>query len=110
VENKRCYELNEEEINKLREEVGKYTTEADLVSVCGGGGGAVQVMRNNVTPKTDHADLGVRRVGLILASVVLLPCGRSIVTGCRCTGCCAARGPSLPPCHEVCMTQGADAM
>jgi small subunit ribosomal protein S13 len=27
VENKRCYELNEEEINKLREEVGKYTTE-----------------------------------------------------------------------------------
>ena len=32
VENKRCYELNEEEINKLREEVGNYTTEADLVS------------------------------------------------------------------------------
>lgn len=32
VENKRCYELNEEEINKIREEVGKYTTEADLVS------------------------------------------------------------------------------
>jgi small subunit ribosomal protein S13 len=31
VENKRCYELNEEEINKIREEVGKYTTEADLV-------------------------------------------------------------------------------
>ncbi|KAF6259560.1 plastid/chloroplast ribosomal protein S13 [Scenedesmus sp. NREL 46B-D3] len=30
VENKRCYELNEEDINKLREEVGKYTTEADL--------------------------------------------------------------------------------
>eukprot|EP00879_Flechtneria_rotunda_P000865 GHRR01000992.1.p1 GENE.GHRR01000992.1~~GHRR01000992.1.p1 ORF type:complete len:160 (+),score=47.32 GHRR01000992.1:114-593(+) len=30
VENKRCYELNEEEINKIREEVGKYTTEADL--------------------------------------------------------------------------------
>lgn len=32
VENKRAYELNEEEINKLREEVGKYTTESDLVS------------------------------------------------------------------------------
>ena len=32
VENKKTYELNEEEINKLREEVGKYTTEADLVS------------------------------------------------------------------------------
>jgi hypothetical protein len=32
VENKRCYELNEEDINKIREEVGKYTTEADLVS------------------------------------------------------------------------------
>lgn len=31
MENKRCYELNEEEINKIREEVGKYTTEADLV-------------------------------------------------------------------------------
>lgn len=31
VENKRCYELNEEDINKIREEVGKYTTEADLV-------------------------------------------------------------------------------
>lgn len=31
VENKRCYELNEEEINKIRDEVGKYTTEADLV-------------------------------------------------------------------------------
>lgn len=31
VENKRTYELNEEEINKLREEVGKYTTESDLV-------------------------------------------------------------------------------
>eukprot|EP00775_Hariotina_reticulata_P005088 gene5088-5329_t len=30
VENKRCYELNEEEINKIREEVGKFTTEADL--------------------------------------------------------------------------------
>eukprot|EP00878_Enallax_costatus_P001207 GHUV01001349.1.p1 GENE.GHUV01001349.1~~GHUV01001349.1.p1 ORF type:complete len:160 (+),score=48.19 GHUV01001349.1:175-654(+) len=30
VENKRCYELNEEDINKIREEVGKYTTEADL--------------------------------------------------------------------------------
>lgn len=30
VENKKTYELNEEEINKLREEVGKYTTEADL--------------------------------------------------------------------------------
>lgn len=25
------FELNEEEINKLREEVGKYTTESDLV-------------------------------------------------------------------------------
>ncbi len=32
VENKKTYELNEEDINKLREEVGKYTTEADLVS------------------------------------------------------------------------------
>jgi hypothetical protein len=32
VENKRCYELNEEEINKIRDEVGKHTTEADLVS------------------------------------------------------------------------------
>lgn len=31
VENKRCYELNEEEINKIRDEVGKHTTEADLV-------------------------------------------------------------------------------
>lgn len=40
VENKRCYELNEEEINKIREEVGKYTTEADLVREAGGGGGA----------------------------------------------------------------------
>jgi hypothetical protein len=35
VENKRCYELNEEEINKIREEVGKYTTEADLVRRAG---------------------------------------------------------------------------
>jgi small subunit ribosomal protein S13 len=31
VENKKTYELNEEEINKLRMEVEKYTTEADLV-------------------------------------------------------------------------------
>ncbi|KAL6752578.1 plastid ribosomal protein S13 [Haematococcus lacustris] len=30
VENKKTYELNEEEINKIREEVQKYTTEADL--------------------------------------------------------------------------------
>ncbi|KAG2452723.1 hypothetical protein HYH02_002955 [Chlamydomonas schloesseri] len=30
VENKKTYELNEEEINKLRSEVEKYTTEADL--------------------------------------------------------------------------------
>jgi len=30
VENKKTYELSEEDINKLREEVGKYTTEADL--------------------------------------------------------------------------------
>ncbi|KXZ49789.1 hypothetical protein GPECTOR_19g240 [Gonium pectorale] len=30
VENKKTYELNEEEINKLRQEVEKYTTEADL--------------------------------------------------------------------------------
>lgn len=37
VENKRCYELNEEEINKIREEVGKYTTEADLVRELRGG-------------------------------------------------------------------------
>lgn len=37
VENKRCYELNEEEINKIREEVGKYTTEADLVRYNSGG-------------------------------------------------------------------------
>ncbi len=31
LENKKTYELNEEEINKIREEVGKFTTEADLV-------------------------------------------------------------------------------
>ncbi len=31
MENKKTYELNEEEINKLRQEVEKYTTEADLV-------------------------------------------------------------------------------
>lgn len=31
IENKKTFELTEEEINKLREEVGKYTTEADLV-------------------------------------------------------------------------------
>ncbi len=31
IENKKSFELNEEEINKLREEVGKYTTESDLV-------------------------------------------------------------------------------
>ncbi|EFJ42041.1 plastid/chloroplast ribosomal protein S13 [Volvox carteri f. nagariensis] len=30
VENKKTYELNEEEVNKLRQEVDKYTTEADL--------------------------------------------------------------------------------
>ena len=30
VENKKSFELNEEEINKIREEVGKYTTESDL--------------------------------------------------------------------------------
>lgn len=30
LENKKTYELNEEEINKIREEVAKYTTEADL--------------------------------------------------------------------------------
>ncbi|KIY98479.1 hypothetical protein MNEG_9481 [Monoraphidium neglectum] len=30
VENKKTYELNEEDINKLREEVAKYTTESDL--------------------------------------------------------------------------------
>jgi small subunit ribosomal protein S13 len=30
VENKRTHELTEEEITKLRDEVGKYTTEADL--------------------------------------------------------------------------------
>ncbi|PNH05769.1 30S ribosomal protein S13 [Tetrabaena socialis] len=30
VENKKTYELNEEEINKIRQEVEKYTTEADL--------------------------------------------------------------------------------
>lgn len=30
LENKKTYELNEEEINKIREEVTKYTTEADL--------------------------------------------------------------------------------
>ncbi len=35
VENKKTFELNEEEINKLREEVGKYTTEADLVGAEG---------------------------------------------------------------------------
>jgi ribosomal protein S13 len=32
VENKKTYELNEEEINKLRDEIIKYTTESDLVS------------------------------------------------------------------------------
>eukprot|EP00983_Pelagomonas_calceolata_P052923 1143070-Pelagomonas_calceolata.AAC.3 len=31
IENKKTYELNEEEVNRIREEVGKYTTEADLV-------------------------------------------------------------------------------
>lgn len=31
IENKKTYELNEEEVNKIREEVGKYTTESDLV-------------------------------------------------------------------------------
>jgi len=30
VENKRTYELNEEELTRVREEVGKYQTEADL--------------------------------------------------------------------------------
>ncbi|GAX80152.1 hypothetical protein CEUSTIGMA_g7590.t1 [Chlamydomonas eustigma] len=30
VENKKAFELNEEDINKLREEVSKYTTESDL--------------------------------------------------------------------------------
>jgi hypothetical protein len=30
VENKKTYELSEEDINKLREEVGKFTTESDL--------------------------------------------------------------------------------
>jgi len=35
VENKRCYELNEEEINKIREAVGEYNTEADLVRQAG---------------------------------------------------------------------------
>ncbi|GFR46381.1 hypothetical protein Agub_g7963 [Astrephomene gubernaculifera] len=30
IENKKTYELNEEEINKIRQEVEKYTTEADL--------------------------------------------------------------------------------
>lgn len=30
VENKKTYELEEEEIQKLRDEVSKYTTEADL--------------------------------------------------------------------------------
>ncbi|MEW5298868.1 MAG: hypothetical protein WDW38_000397 [Sanguina aurantia] len=30
VENKKTYELNEEEINKIRDAVGEYTTEADL--------------------------------------------------------------------------------
>jgi ribosomal protein S13 len=30
VENKKTYELGEDEVNKLREEVGKYTTESDL--------------------------------------------------------------------------------
>jgi len=33
VENKKAFELNEEEINKIREEVGKYITESDLVSL-----------------------------------------------------------------------------
>jgi ribosomal protein S13 len=32
VENKKAFELSEEDINKLREEVGKYVTESDLVS------------------------------------------------------------------------------
>lgn len=31
LENKKTYELNEEEVNKIRDEVAKYTTEADLV-------------------------------------------------------------------------------
>ncbi|KAF5826114.1 plastid ribosomal protein S13 [Dunaliella salina] len=30
IENKKTYELNEEEVNRIREEVGKYTTESDL--------------------------------------------------------------------------------
>ncbi len=32
VENKKTFELDEEDINKLRDEVQKYTTESDLVS------------------------------------------------------------------------------
>ncbi len=31
VENKKTFELSEDEINKIRQEVEKYTTEADLV-------------------------------------------------------------------------------
>jgi ribosomal protein S13 len=33
VENKRTYELSEEELTKLRMEVAKYQTEADLVRI-----------------------------------------------------------------------------
>ncbi len=40
IENKKTYELSEEETNRLREEITKYTTESDLVSgtaTCAGG-------------------------------------------------------------------------
>jgi hypothetical protein len=41
IENKKTYELNEEETNRLREEITKYTTESDLVS---GASGAIVLL------------------------------------------------------------------
>lgn len=52
VENKKTYELNEEEINKIRDAVGEYTTEADLV------GGHWIVTRGDAGRVAERYDLG----------------------------------------------------
>lgn len=53
LENKKTYELNEEEINKIRDEVAKYTTEADLVS----GGAAAGVFSSKQHSRGQHRTL-----------------------------------------------------
>lgn len=54
VENKKTFELSEEDVNKIRLEVEKYTTEADLVrGKAGGGAGGVAASRTHTGRVSD---------------------------------------------------------